>query len=121
MNLAWGLATQGAAPMPAQRILIVLVHDLDGPLDLAAWHLPIPHLPRENWQIPFDERLLTSEGWVRWALDGQLNPPASGRMRRCFWLYMIAAGPLLTPFGAVSVPPSTKLPAHLAHLEFEPP
>lgn len=103
------------------RLIDVQVTGLDEPLDLASWSLPAPGLPRENWQAPYNEHLLTSDGWVRWGVDGDLDTPASRSLRLCFWLYMMAEGPLLTPSGEVAIPASTPLPEHLASLAFEAP
>jgi hypothetical protein len=61
--------------------------------------------PRVNWQVPFDEQPL-DEQESRWVF---------------FFHYLDLSKPLLTPLGAIPLPPPTPRPAHLKDIEYQEP
>ena len=58
--------------------------------------------PRDNWQVPYDERPLDADerGWA------------------FFFHYLDPSKPLLTPAGAIQVPAPTPRPTHLKDIEY---
>ena len=86
-----------------------------------------PNSDRENWQVPYDERYLNSDGtqeigerWESWRLKpGSEEPPTT---RLVFYIHFLVSGRvLLTPDGDVALPPAQALPSRLAFVEYEPP
>lgn len=62
---------------------------------------------RDNWQVPYDERLLEeSEGKMRYAF---------------FFHYLDLQQPLMTPIGSARLPKPTDVPQHLEEFGYEPP
>ena len=66
---------------------------------------PIEGQPSDSWQAPYDERPIGDEG-TRWAF---------------FVHYLDLKRPLSTPVGDRDLPEPTPMPAHLKHIEYEPP
>jgi hypothetical protein len=64
-----------------------------------------PGQPRDNWQVPYDERPLDETG-ERWAF---------------FFHYFDPDRDLLGPDGPVAVPQPSPLPEHLKEIEYEEP
>jgi len=58
--------------------------------------------PRSNWQVPYDAQPLGDEG-KRWAF---------------FFHFLNLHQPLLTPCGALQLPPVTPLPEYLKGIEY---
>jgi hypothetical protein len=65
----------------------------------------IPHQPKENWQVAYNEEPLDESG-RRWAF---------------FFHYLDLKKPLLTPVGEVPLPELTNLPNHLKRIKYEAP
>src|SRR5436190_4802503 len=65
----------------------------------------IPRQPRDNWQVPWDERPLDKDN-RRWAF---------------FFHYLDCDKPLLTAEGPIKLPRPTPLPKHLKHIKYEQP
>jgi hypothetical protein len=61
--------------------------------------------PRDNWQVPRNERPLNKDE-TRWIF---------------FFHYLDLAKPLLTPHGPKILPPISPLPNRLSHTEYDPP
>jgi hypothetical protein len=64
----------------------------------------VPGVPRESWQVPYDERPLDEPG--RWAF---------------FFHCLDLAKPLLTPAGPVTLPAPSPTPERLRTIEYEAP
>ena len=79
--------------------------DLAGRFDWAQVTQESPDLPRANWQVSYDERPL-DEHRTRWAFFFRCLKPSE---------------PLLTPYGRISLPAPTPLPAHLRDVIYEAP
>lgn len=94
------------APEPCHLIELVLDNPGCDP-DFGAFTQEIRGEPRANWQVAWDERILSR---------------TPDRMHAVFFLhYLDSKRPLLTPFGPVQLPDPSALPAHLQHIEYEPP
>jgi hypothetical protein len=81
--------------------------------------------PRDNWQVPYDEQILSASGDEVLA-DGYRASKRPelwrGDMRLAFFFhYLDFEQPLRTPFGEVSLPTETELPQRLAMIEYEQP
>jgi hypothetical protein len=63
-----------------------------------------PGVPRESWQVPYDERPLDDSG--RWAF---------------FFHFLDLEKPLLTPAGPVMLPAPSPTPERLRTIEYDPP
>jgi hypothetical protein len=99
--------------------LIKGVHEVDAPEP--CWLIEVevddPHLDwgqvtqetpgqtRDDWQVAWDERPLDDSN-RRWVF---------------FFHYLAFDRPLLTPLGAVAVPPATPRPEHLRNIQYEEP
>jgi hypothetical protein len=107
------------------HLVELIVHDGDGPFDVGAITQAAPARPRSDWQVPYDEKLLTADGdgvqhETGRSLDEPPSPPALTRL--AFFLhYLDLDRPLLTPFGEVPLPPPVERPARLAALAYEAP
>jgi hypothetical protein len=94
------------APVPCHLIEIVLAKP-DGELDFRAFTQEIPGQPRANWQVAWDERILSR---------------TPDRIHAVFFLhYLDFERPLLTPFGPVRIPVPSALPTYLDDIQYEPP
>lgn len=65
----------------------------------------VPGQPRDNWQAPYDERIIDEERNT-WAF---------------FFHALDHSRPLIMPQGRVALPPVTPMPSHLRGLEYEAP
>jgi hypothetical protein len=75
-----------------------------------------PDLPRDDWQVAYDERRLNSEG--REAHEWSKAFP--GRVA-FFFHYLRLDRPLLTPAGALPLPKPQERPSRLAFISYTPP
>ena len=90
------------------RLIEIQASDVQGALDFDSFALPVPGQPRSNWQVPWDERVLS---------DGK----RSDEVRACFFLFVESDEQLLTPAGPVTLPPASERPRHLDFVQFEDP
>jgi len=78
--------------------------------------------PRANWQVPYDEHFLDSEGTSALNPAGPAHPPTESTARVAFFFHHLdLKRPLLTPAGVLNLPPPTPRPARLRFLSYEPP
>ncbi len=68
---------------------------------------PDPSTAQDNWQVPWDERVLSSE-------DGTA-------IVAFFFHYLDVNAPLITPAGALTIPATEELPERLLLLRYESP
>jgi hypothetical protein len=107
------------------HLVELIVRDSDGPFDVGAITQADPAHPRSEWQVPYDEKLLTSNG------DDVLHDPWrgagepswwTGSVRLAFFLHYVDLDrPLSTPFGEVPLPPPSERPARLTDFAYEAP
>lgn len=90
------------------RLIEIQASEVQGPLDFDSFTLPVPGQPRSNWQVPWDERVLS---------DGE----RIGEVRACFFLFVETDEQLLTPAGPIALPPASERPTHLDFVQFEEP
>jgi len=68
---------------------------------------PVAGQERSNWQVPYDERLISSG--------------ATSNVFAFFFHYLDLNEPLLSPFGLLPLPAPTYLPSRLQSIEYEVP
>jgi hypothetical protein len=90
------------------RLIEFHASGLHGALDFDSFTLPVPGEPQSNWQVPWDERILSEDA-------------LSGDVHACFFLFVENDGPLQTPAGPIVLPPVSDCPAHLRFVQFEEP
>jgi hypothetical protein len=121
----------GAYPVPEAETPCHLVEALvwserEGEmLDFGQVTQEIPGEPRENWQVPWDERKLDPEGTASREIEfGQPFALASSSSptRIAFFFHLLNfRRPLMTPAGPVALPPEQPRPKRLAFLRYQPP
>lgn len=115
MDVMWGKGLEGRRLAEAKKRTrehfetLYLVEIELGPagagLDWSAITQPISGRPQDEWQVPFDEQPLDTEG-KRWA----------------FFLHFVDLHrPLKTPLGERTLPEPTPIPPHLQHVSYEVP
>ena len=81
--------------------------------------------PRDNWQAPYMEQILSASGDEVLAVDYEASKQPElwrGDMRLAFFFhYLDFERPLQTPFGEVQLPAESELPERLAMMEYEQP
>ena len=81
--------------------------------------------PRENWQVPFAERIVSADGKkiLTEEFEAEDHPELwEGDFRLAFFFhYLDPQKQLTTPFGSLRLPAATELPARLADIEYEAP
>ncbi len=104
------LTVLGVHPVGADeacRLVEILVEGHDAKLDFGEITQEVKGPPRDNWQVPYDERVLEQRG---------------GKSRYAFFFhYLDFDKPLLTPLGPVSLPKATLAPNHLKSIKYEAP
>lgn len=105
------------------RLVEVVITDHAGPVDLLQFTQEIPGQPRANWQVPWDERVLDDEGTQDVAGRFSREIVAHDRpLRLAFFMHDLdPARPLMTPAGAVALPPAEPRPPRLSFLQYESP
>jgi hypothetical protein len=104
------------------HLIEVLIYDFQGDLDMTEFTQEVSRLPRESWQVPWDEYVLNEEG-----VAGGLAPfpgplKKSGSQRIAFFFhYLDFSRPLITPIGEVHLPEATQRPDRLNSINYEPP
>jgi len=81
-----------------------------------------PSLAEENWQVPWEEHLLTADGARGAPLDAGTTVDVDGEVRVAFFFhYLDPAAPLRTPAGPARLPLASPRPNRLAFMSYEPP
>lgn len=109
------------APEPCHLVEIV-IEDFQGNLDMGEFTQEVPGQPRDNWQVPWDEYVLSSDGTAGEPapFPGPLKIDGSQRLA-FFFHYLDASRPLLTPTGSVPLPEATRRPERLHFVKYEVP
>lgn len=118
----------GVYPIEADQpvhLIELIVRDCRGPIDMMDITQAIPRQSRDNWQVPYEERILDPAGQVIAAspYDAEWNRPDTwqGDVRLAFFFHDLELEqPLQTPFGAVPLPAPTALPSRLSVMAYEP-
>jgi hypothetical protein len=112
------------APEPC-HLIEVIVRGSTGRFDIGAFTQRDANLPEDEWQVPYDERLLDPLGesvaWDPWDGPGD-GTVWEGDVRLAFFLhYVDLDSPLVTPFGDVPPPAPRERPVRLAAMVYEEP
>jgi hypothetical protein len=97
----------GIHPIPARQPCHLLEIELKAPsaaCDFALVTQEVPHQPKANWQVAYDERQIGGdEAGSRWAF---------------FFHDLDFERPLLTPLGPITIPDPTPVPNYLKAIEY---
>ena len=100
----------------------IIIEDFQGEVNVADFTQEVDGLPKDNWQVPWDEHILSDDG-----LSGQLAPfpgplKVCGTQRLAFFFHHPDLSALLTtPLGPVSLPAPSPRPDRLAFIKYEAP
>jgi hypothetical protein len=104
------------------HLIEMTIHGIDIDLDMGLFTQEDPEEPVVNWQVPYDEHFLNSDG------SKVLNPnypdevPDDHNLRVAFCFhYLDFQRPIKTPVGDLELPEVTKIPERLKILEYDPP
>src|SRR5437870_5751044 len=109
------------APEPCYLVEVAVT---DSPaFDVGEFTQADPGEPRESWQVPYDERVLNSEG------DEVVPTPSpiasemlTGNVRLVFFMhYLDLSRPLHTPSGEIPIPEPSEQPERLSMVTYEEP
>ena len=108
------------------HLVELIVHDSTGPFDVGEFTQQMSDRSRDDWQVPWDEKILSSSGSEiavdAWDIRDQESPYWVGDVRVAFFFhYLDLDRPLITPFGEVSIPAATTRPERLDFMEYEAP
>ena len=90
----------------------VLIEQLDSNFDPGTFTQEQAGAPRDNWQVPYDEKFLDADGMSK-------QSPQSGlsSTRLAFFMHDLnLSRPLQTQYGPVSLPQPTPMPVRLSSL-----
>lgn len=94
--------------------------ELDAPFDVGSITQPVPGQPSSNWQTPYLERYFDESATEPVADYGTHPLPSDlwhdGLHIVFFFHYLDSSQPLQTPFGPVTLPCETPIPAHLSEM-----
>jgi len=97
-------------------LIEVLVSNPDDRFDVGQFSQSQDGVPKENWQVAWNEALLSLDGEAL-ASEGGSALPDSSDMRIAFFLHFWQANnPLLTSYGEVQCPNAEEMPARLSQL-----
>jgi hypothetical protein len=109
----------------AVHLVELWIRGARGIIDLGKITQATPGQPRENWQVPYDERILNASGDAVVAEGFEVSEKPElwqGDVRIVFFFhYLDFAKPLITPFGNVPVVMESELPQRLSMIEYEEP
>jgi len=94
------------APEPCHLCEVVLEGEADD-VDFGEFTQPLAGRDQSYWQVPYDERLLSSSG--------------AQRSYVFFFHYLDLAQPMQSPFGPLALPHPTPRPERLSFIAYEPP
>jgi hypothetical protein len=90
----------------------VLIERFDSNFDSGTITQELPGAPRDNWQVPYDERFLDADG-----ISERSSPSGFSAMRLAFFMHDLdVSRPLETPYGSVALPIPTAMPGRLSSL-----
>lgn len=82
----------------------------------------IENNPIGNWQVPYDEHFLNSEGTCVLPFRDLSEIPVGSKVRVVFFYHYLDFNlPFDTPFGEAALPKPRPKPARLSFVEYEPP
>jgi hypothetical protein len=98
----------GVHPMEADEPVHLIELEVKGPtaFDFDQVTQKVVDQPKDNWQVPYDERELDKNGARRFA---------------SFFHYLDFDAPLETPFGPIDLPAPSPIPDYLKQIRYEEP
>jgi hypothetical protein len=118
----------GLHPVQANEpvhLLEIMVRNSDGVFDIDQFTQEISDEPKDNWQVPYDEKILNAngDGILADGFETQNIPELwTGNVRLAFFFHFLDVSKTLnTPFGDVRLPEETERPSRLAIMEYEEP
>ena len=114
----------GVYPVPEKKNIYLIELWIDAPprqVELSQFYSCDPRLKRSDWQVPYDEHYLDSEGTSVLGdfLDRDTVPGDETRL--AFFLYTEDRSiPLTTPWGDILLSQTMPLPARLRRIVYEP-
>src|SRR5829696_3697374 len=112
------------APEPC-HLVEIFVRGAREPFKVDAFTQEVANQPPSNWQVPWMEQILSSDGTKIIADDQEAwrRPELfKGDVRFVFFLHHVNVNqPLITPFGKVALPKESQLPARLSIIHYEEP
>ncbi|MCH8152527.1 MAG: hypothetical protein IH830_09175 [Planctomycetes bacterium] len=110
-------------PEPCHLIELI-IRGCNGVVDIGRFTQEDPGKPQDNWQVPYMEHILNSDGTVILADDFCLSKKPelwNEDVRLAFFFhYLDMKGPLKTPFGDVVLPEPIIRPDRLKMIQYEP-
>ncbi len=106
------------------HLVEMLVRGSDAPFKIGHFTQTCPGKDESNWQVPYDDKLLSSDGTEilldPWSRDSDSSPHWIGDVRIAFFFHFLNFDrPIITPFGDVPVPSASTRPARLRFLKYE--
>jgi hypothetical protein len=109
------------APEPCYLVEI-LIEDFQGELNLADFTQEVDNLTNDNWQVPWDERILSNDGAAEQPAPFGDPLKVTGTLRLAFFFhYLDLSRPLATPLGSITLPKPSPRPGRLAFIKYEAP
>ena len=118
----------GLHPVQASEpvyLLEILVRNSEGVFEIVKFTQELPGEPIDNWQVPYDEKILDADG-DKVIADGfgaeDMPELWIGNVRLAFFFHFLdLSKPLMTPFGDVALPPESDMPSRLSIIEYQEP
>jgi hypothetical protein len=115
----------GIYPVESEQpvhLVELIVHNCNGSIDMLGITQEAPRQPRDDWQVPYEERILDESGSTILAVPSGGSPEIwEGDVRLAFFFhYLDLSQPLQTPFGALSLPKLTPMPERLMTMPYIP-
>ena len=107
------------------HLIEILIKNSKASFDLVEITQEIPDKPKQNWQVPWDEKILdqADENVIADYFSIRERPELwIGNVRMAFFFhYLDISKPLITPFGLANLPIESKKPNRLITIEYESP
>jgi len=118
----------GIYPVPAAEqchLVEIMIHDGEGLFDVGEITQEDTSQPADNWQVPYDERIISADGSTILTEPFEAQEQEEGWMGDFrlgfFFHHLDPSKPLLTPFGELQLPESERLPDRLQSFAYEEP
>jgi hypothetical protein len=118
----------GVYPIEASdpvHLVELIIRDSDGKFSFYDITQEVPGQPKDNWQVPYDEKILNADG-TSIKSDPFFNQDTEddwlGDVRIIFFFHYLNPESLMkTPFGDVVLPPESDKPDRLDFVKYEAP
>ena len=110
------------APEPC-HLIELMVRDYTGVLDVGAFTQERLGQPTSNWQVPWDERVLSPDGSrdLLGPFPAKIQSDGTPLRLAFFFHYLDLRRPLITPAGELALRAPQEMPDRLAFLTYEGP